>query len=36
MIVASRTEWSDNTIRVLNNNAMLIRKYERRIRWVKF
>lgn len=36
MIVASRTEWNKEITNVLNNNALLIRKYERRMRWVKF
>lgn len=36
MIVASRTEWNEEIIKVLNNNALLVRKYERRMRWVKF
>lgn len=36
MISASATEWTDATTRVLINNALLIRKYERRNRWLKF
>lgn len=36
MISASATEWTDATTQVLINNAMLIRKYERRNRWLKF
>lgn len=36
IIVASRTEWNKEITNVLNNNALLIRKYERRMRWVKF
>jgi hypothetical protein len=36
MISASATEWTDATTRVLINNSMLIRKYERRKRWLKF
>jgi len=36
MISASATEWTDATTRVLINNALLIRKYERRRRWLKF
>ena len=36
MISASATEWTVATTEVLINNAMLIRKYERRNRWLKF
>ena len=36
MISASATEWTDATTRVLINNALLIRKYERRRRWLQF
>lgn len=36
MISASATQWTDATTRVLINNALLIRKYERRRRWLKF
>jgi hypothetical protein len=36
MISASATDWTDATTRVLNSNATLIRKYERRRRWLKF
>jgi len=36
MISASSSEWTDATTRVLINNSMLIRKYERRRRWLKF
>jgi len=36
LITASRTEWNESVIRLLDNNAHLIRKYERRRRWVKF
>ncbi len=36
MITASRTEWNVPVIDLLDNNAHLIRKYERRRRWVKF
>jgi hypothetical protein len=36
MISASASEWTDATTRVLINNSMLIRKYERRRRWLKF
>ncbi len=36
MISASATEWTNVTTQVLINNALLIRKYERRNRWLKF
>ena len=36
MIVASATQWNDDVIRLLDNNAKLIRKYERRRRWLRF
>lgn len=36
MISASATEWTESTTRVLINNSLLIRKYERRNRWLKF
>jgi hypothetical protein len=36
MLVASATQWNDDVIALLNNNAKLIRKYERRIRWLRF
>lgn len=36
MITASATQWNDDIVNLLNNNAILIRKYERRRRWVKF
>ena len=36
MISASATEWTESTTRVLTNNALLIRKYERRRRWLQF
>ena len=36
MLVASTTQWNDDIVRVLDNNAQLIRKYERRKRWLKF
>lgn len=36
MISASATEWTEATQRVLINNSTLIRKYERRKRWLKF
>lgn len=35
MITASRTQWNDSIIELLDNNAKLIRKYERRRRWLK-
>lgn len=36
MLVASKTQWNDDIIKSLDNNARLIRKYERRARWLKF
>ena len=36
ILVASSTQWNDDVIRLLDNNAKLIRKYERRKRWLKF
>lgn len=36
MITASRTQWNDDVVALLDNNALLIRKYERRRRWVTF
>jgi hypothetical protein len=36
MLVASATQWNDDVVTLLNNNALLIRKYERRRRWLKF
>lgn len=36
VLTASRTQWNDDVVKLLNNNAQLIRKYERRRRWVKF
>ena len=36
MIVASSTQWNDDVVALLDNNAKLIRKYERRRRWLKF
>jgi hypothetical protein len=36
MIVASSTQWNDDVVRLLDNNAKLIRKYERRRRWLRF
>jgi len=36
MISASASEWTDATTRVLISNSLLIRKYERRRRWLKF
>jgi hypothetical protein len=34
-ITASRTQWNDDVIALLDNSAQLIRKYERRRRWLK-
>jgi len=36
MLVASKTQWNDDIVRALDNNAKLIRKYERRRRWLTF
>jgi hypothetical protein len=36
ILTASRTKWNDKVVALLDNNAQLIRKYERRRRWVKF
>ena len=36
MLVASATQWNDDVISLLDNNARLIRKYERRRRWINF
>lgn len=36
MLVASKTQWNDDIIKSLDNNARLIRKYERRKRWLTF
>ena len=36
MLVASKTQWNDDIVKSLDNNAILIRKYERRARWLKF
>jgi len=36
MLVASKTQWNDDIVKSLDNNARLIRKYERRARWLKF
>ena len=36
ILVASKTQWNDDIIRALDNNGKLIRKYERRKRWLKF
>ena len=36
MLVASATQWNDDIVNLLDNNAKLIRKYERRNRWLRF
>jgi len=36
MLVASKTQWNDDVVKALDNNARLIRKYERRRRWLRF
>ena len=36
ILVASKTQWNDDIVRALDNNARLIRKYERRRRWLFF
>lgn len=35
-IVASNTQWNDDVVRFLDNRGQLVRKYERRKRWLKF
>jgi len=35
-ISASTTGWTDGVTKHLENNGRLIRKYERRLRWLKF
>ncbi len=36
ILMASATQWNDDVVSLLNNNALLIRKYERRRMWLKF
>ena len=36
MLVASKTQWNDDIVRALDNDARLIRKYQRRKRWLTF
>ena len=36
MLVASATQWNEDIVNLLDNNAKLIRKYERRNRWLRF
>ena len=36
IVTASATEWTNSTTEHLTNNGDLIRKYERRRRWLKF
>ena len=36
MLVASKTQWNDDIVRALDNNARFIRKYQRRKRWLTF
>ena len=36
ILVASATQWNDDVVNLLDNNAKLIRKYERRNRWLRF
>lgn len=35
-IVASNTQWNDDVVRFLDNRGRLVRKYERRKRWLSF
>lgn len=35
MMMASTTQWNDDVVALLDNNAKLIRKYETRRRWLK-
>jgi len=36
MLVANKTQWNDDIVKSLDNNARLIRKYQRRKRWLTF
>lgn len=36
IVAASNTEWTNATTEHLYNNGVLIRKYERRMRWLKY
>ena len=36
MLVASKTQWNDDIVKSLDNNARIIRKYQRRKRWLTF
>lgn len=36
IVAASATEWTDSTTEHLVNNGDLIRKYERRMRWLRY
>ena len=36
VITASRTQWNDDVVKLLDNNAQLILKYGMRRRWLKF
>lgn len=36
ILVASKTQWNDDIVKALDNNARLIRKYERRRQWLSF
>ena len=36
IVAASITEWTGSTTKHLINNGTLIRKYERRMRWLKY
>ena len=36
MLVASKTQWNDDIVKSLDNNARLIRKYQPRKRWLTF
>jgi len=35
-IVASSTGWTEGVTQHLKNNGLLIRKYERRLKWLRF
>ena len=35
MMMASATSWNNDIVKLLDNNAKLIRKYETRRRWLK-
>ena len=36
ILTASKSQWNNDIVNLLDNNALLIRKYERRRRWLRF